>query len=54
MHFTEYQSAAERTDQAPWSSKEDIKPLMIPLLGLAGETGTLLTEYKKYLRDGNA
>ncbi len=28
--------------------------IMVPLLGLAGETGTLLTEYKKYLRDGAA
>lgn len=54
MQFTEYQSAAERTDQAPLTSNEDVKSLMIPLLGLAGEAGSLLTEYKKYLRDGNA
>ena len=54
MQFTEYQSAAGRTDQAPLTSDEDVKSLMIPLLGLAGESGSLLTEYKKYLRDGDA
>jgi NTP pyrophosphatase (non-canonical NTP hydrolase) len=26
----------------------------VPLLGMAGEVGELLSEYKKYLRDGNA
>lgn len=54
MQFTEYQSVAEKTDQAPLTSNDDIKSLMIPLLGLAGEAGSLLTEYKKYLRDGDA
>jgi NTP pyrophosphatase (non-canonical NTP hydrolase) len=28
--------------------------MIVPLLGLAGESGTLLSEYKKYLRDGSA
>ena len=28
--------------------------MLVPLLGLAGEVGTLLSEYKKFLRDGNA
>jgi NTP pyrophosphatase (non-canonical NTP hydrolase) len=28
--------------------------LVVPLLGLAGETGELLSEYKKHLRDGNS
>jgi NTP pyrophosphatase (non-canonical NTP hydrolase) len=54
MHFTEYQSNAEKTDQTQPATKTDIRPLMIPLLGLAGESGSLLTEYKKYLRDGDA
>ncbi len=27
---------------------------MVPMLGLAGETGQLLSEYKKHLRDGEA
>lgn len=54
MEFTEYQAVAEKTDQAPFSAVEEIKSLMIPLLGLAGESGSLLTEYKKYLRDGEA
>jgi NTP pyrophosphatase (non-canonical NTP hydrolase) len=54
MRFTEYQAAAEKTDQAPLNQEDKIKPLMIPLLGLAGESGSLLTEYKKYLRDGDS
>ena len=28
--------------------------LVVPMLGLAGETGQLLSEYKKHLRDGEA
>jgi len=29
-------------------------PVRPALLGLAGEAGTLLSEYKKHLRDGDA
>lgn len=54
MRFAEYQDAAVQTDQAPSRGAGDIKSLLIPLLGLAGESGSLLTEYKKRLRDGEA
>jgi NTP pyrophosphatase (non-canonical NTP hydrolase) len=54
MDFKEYQSSAQETDQAPRTSIEDLRPLMIPLLGLAGESGSLLTHYKRFLRDGEA
>jgi NTP pyrophosphatase (non-canonical NTP hydrolase) len=46
--FDEYQREAMKYIR--WN-KED--SMMIPLLGLAGETGQLLTEYKKWIRDGN-
>lgn len=51
MDFDFYQDAASGTDQFAGrnSNKED--GLMIPLLGLAGETGTLLAEFKKKIRD---
>lgn len=48
MDFDDYQHKALGTDQCP--SGDDA--IIIPLLGLAGEAGTLLTEYKKRLRDG--
>jgi NTP pyrophosphatase (non-canonical NTP hydrolase) len=51
MNFSTYQEAASRTDRNP---SADGKGLMIPLLGLAGEAGELLSEYKKFLRDGDA
>jgi NTP pyrophosphatase (non-canonical NTP hydrolase) len=51
MNFSTYQEAASRTDRNPAA---DGKGLMIPLLGLAGEAGELLSEYKKFLRDGDA
>lgn len=54
MHFSEYQSVANKTDQVPLAADSDLKEIMIPLLGLAGESGSLLTEYKKYFRDGDA
>jgi NTP pyrophosphatase (non-canonical NTP hydrolase) len=49
MNLREYQERANKTDRNPGT---DDKALMIPLAGLAGETGELLSEYKKYLRDG--
>ncbi|HET9281072.1 MAG TPA: nucleoside triphosphate pyrophosphohydrolase family protein [Candidatus Angelobacter sp.] len=51
MNFDNYQDEAQITDQHP--GKDEVS-LVVPLLGLAGETGSLLTEYKKLLRDGSA
>lgn len=51
MDIRRYQLQAAITDQVPGKDDES---LMVPLLGLAGETGSLLTEYKKHLRDGDA
>ncbi len=51
MTFDEYQHKAKQTDQVPGNGD---KQKIIPLLGLAGEAGQLLSEYKKYLRDGDA
>jgi NTP pyrophosphatase (non-canonical NTP hydrolase) len=53
MKLREYQIKALKTDQVPGGRKDrDGIGIMIPLLGLAGEAGTLLTEYKKWLREG--
>jgi len=56
MDFREYQLRARTTDQNPrtsWSADEEPqKHTVIPLLGLVGEIGGLLSEYKKVLRDG--
>lgn len=49
MDFDEYQEKAVLTDQFP--DKKSDGALMIPLLGIAGETGTLLSEFKKKIRD---
>lgn len=49
MDFETYQQLARRTSQ--WAQKRD-RAVLIALLGLAGESGSLLTEYKKWLRDG--
>ena len=52
MDFDGYQKEALRTDRAP--ERQDETSLIVPMLGLAGETGQLLSEYKKHLRDGEA
>jgi NTP pyrophosphatase (non-canonical NTP hydrolase) len=49
MDLRTYQKRANRTDRNPGM---DEQARMIPLAGLASETGELLGEYKKYLRDG--
>jgi NTP pyrophosphatase (non-canonical NTP hydrolase) len=55
MEFRAYQLEALRTDQVPSAGGGDIAAsLVVPMLGLAGETGQLLSEYKKHLRDGEA
>jgi NTP pyrophosphatase (non-canonical NTP hydrolase) len=51
MELNEYQAAALETDQTPAIAGSD---QILPLLGLAGEAGQLISEYKKYLRDGDA
>jgi NTP pyrophosphatase (non-canonical NTP hydrolase) len=55
MDMKKYQLEALRTDRVPKTCDGDDKTsLIIPMLGLAGETGQLLSEYKKHLRDGDA
>lgn len=51
MDFRNYQEQALKTDRIPVSNGVEI---IVPLLGLAGEAGELLSEYKKHLRDGEA
>lgn len=54
MKFNKYQKLAMATDQTPEEGRggANRKEILIPLLGLSGEVGELLSEYKKYLRDG--
>lgn len=59
MDLKEFQLRARVTDQNPeisWMkggpANEPTKHNIIPLLGLVGEVGGLLSEYKKMLRDG--
>lgn len=51
MEFSDYQKLALMTDR---TGQDEDKSLMVTLLGLAGEAGSLLTEYKKWFRDGHA
>lgn len=50
MNLADFQAMALETDQTRLISETDAK--LVPLLGLAGEAGQLLSEYKKRLRDG--
>ena len=55
MNFNDYQRDAQKTDRVPGRKNlQNGNDLIVPLLGLAGETGELLSEYKKHLRDGNS
>jgi NTP pyrophosphatase (non-canonical NTP hydrolase) len=51
MEFDSYQQSAVKTRQTPAG---DVPSVVISLLGLAGEAGQLLSEYKKSVRDGPA
>jgi len=51
MELTEYQRQARRTDQR---AHADADPMLVPLFGLATEVGSLLGQFKKKLRDGDA
>ena len=61
MEFKEFQEKSKNTDQKPkdkennkeMTSKDNLESEIIPLLGLVGEAGVLLSEYKKKLRDGD-
>ena len=52
MTLDQYQVEAAKTDKQTTTQNKD--RLIVPLLGLAGEAGSLLTLYKKWLRDGDA
>lgn len=56
MELTTYQERAVRTDQKPKTSENILEgpEILVPLLGLAGEVGEILSEFKKYLRDGES
>lgn len=51
MRLDEYQQRAILTDQIDVDSPES---KLVPLLGLAGEVGSLLVEYKKFIRDADS
>src|ERR1700728_1132652 len=51
MELNEYQQKAAATDQY---NDGDSQGMIIALLGLGGEVGSLLTLYKKWQRDGDA
>lgn len=51
MELNEYQTRAVETDQLPGTEGDAI---IVPLLGIAGETAALLAQYKKRIRDGAA
>lgn len=50
LTFRKYQAQAIRTNRV---RGDELTSMMVPLLGLAGEAGSLLTEYKKWLREGD-
>ncbi len=55
MDLNDYQRQANRTDQRPLRDGDDAitreMALVFPLMGLGSEVGSLLTQYKKHVRD---
>lgn len=51
MELNDFQKQARLTVQTPSTEGAGT---VVPILGLAGEVGELINEYKKYLRDGPA
>jgi NTP pyrophosphatase (non-canonical NTP hydrolase) len=49
MDFTDYQHATRETSRLNCGGPQSA---VVPMLGLASETGSILNIYKKYLRDG--
>lgn len=55
MELNEYQRVANLTDQRPVGRDDDGDAVLVfPLMGLASEVGSLVTQYKKRVRDGDA
>jgi NTP pyrophosphatase (non-canonical NTP hydrolase) len=58
VELNDYQERANRTDQRPVRSDqpqlEKEMALVYPLMGMSSEVGSLLTQYKKHVRDGGA
>ena len=52
MDFREYQNKALQTDKMQATDASENLHIIVPMLGLAGEAGELLSEYKKHLREG--
>lgn len=55
MDLDHYQKLAGHTDRTASNYENEVKrDVVVALLGIAGELGTLATTYKKYLRDGGS
>lgn len=50
LTFRDYQRQAILTNRV---KGDDLPSIIVPLLGLAGEAGSLLSEYKKWIREGD-
>lgn len=54
MDIDQYQIKALETDQFKSVDQEDGKALSIPILGVVGQLGSLISCFKKRMRDGDA